>query len=466
MSIKAVVKFNRLRASARASVLRLAYRVGSFIKVRRLYDTPHLHEDHSARVAKPLTGTTTSLDNDTVLTDKPRYDSAQGSEAKFFSLTAPHEDQARVGDEHSLEDEKPLTSGSAAREQSIYSLVNAQSSMVGGGEQLQRVVDYNRLYVDALVFQNDFFFGLDRRADASVSVFALVTANLKKPITDVLILGESLNPWMLQKALGDHCTSCDAFGGQSVALDFDTQSTNKVIVERAYSKEKYFALLDRNFTGAEVVSDIAVFTFTRAVPFQFIKSSDALRFIAKKLFRFSSFIEDSSHRSILKSLADTQKVNDSVDIFYYSNRFFFGVLNTNDEPALALYRTLNDQPAATVDTDTFEFAKRSVDAFLLSDSSVVEALRPTFDLLGSTESLYRSVGRALSPDAVAALSNVGITFSRSSADSATSQDALVRGVTARLADQATPTDNGQMLVQNYVDDHYFADDYVGTRQTF
>jgi len=234
VSIKAVVKFNRLRASARASVLRLAYRVGSFIKVRRFYDTPHLHEDHSARVAKPLTGTTTSIDNDTVLTDKPRYDSAQGSEAKFFSLTAPHDDQAGAGDEHSLEDEKPLTSGSAAREQSIYSLVNAQSSMVGGGEQLQRVVDYNRLYVDALVFQNDFFFGLDRRADASVSVFALVTANLKKPITDVLILGESLNPWMLQKALGDHCTSCDAFGGQSVALDFDTQSTNKVIVERAY----------------------------------------------------------------------------------------------------------------------------------------------------------------------------------------------------------------------------------------
>jgi len=235
VSIKAVVKFNRLRASARASALRLAYRIGSFIKVRRFAERLPASDYQKTQVSKPHNETVANTDVFYRRVEAFRYPDEQPSTSDLYQVAFSRPD---VSDPASASDDSPV---SYLKPVSNPTAVGDDFAPLWFGKAFYESQDY----VDSSYFAEEYVVVNGPRTS---DVFSR-RVDYSRNYADSGAVGESVEPWTLSKILGDHCKSCDAFGGESTATDSDVQKVTKVAINRAGAKETYVFGLSRTLSN-------------------------------------------------------------------------------------------------------------------------------------------------------------------------------------------------------------------------
>jgi hypothetical protein len=127
----------------------------------------------------------------------------------------------------------------------------------------------------------------------------------EKPFSEIPGVVDTSQPWILFKALGDNCTSCDEFAGQSVALDNDVQNIGKVLATRAGTTEQSFYELGRPLTDTAKIYSQTVRVLNRP------SVTDAL-FAAETLAtNLTRLVVDSGAATSVKTFDFTKAENDS-----------------------------------------------------------------------------------------------------------------------------------------------------------
>ncbi len=179
---------------------------------------------------------------------------------------------------------------------------------------------------------------------------------------------------------------------------------------------------------------------------------------------------DSSYLTIIKNLEDFVEAIESAEVYNQGNDKFDLVAAVDQLTISLQFLRSFEHAVATDDVAALSLTKSIEDAVTAVEgnfSAVVANLQSPADIAAVGEALAFNVSKLLD-DAPIATDSVSIQTLLAFADFVSVADNLqFQGSNEQFyGDQLSVGDSGSLLMQDYADITYFADDYVGTSRTF